>query len=568
MRVPTSVWLFLVLTVLTCIIAYWADNLGKNLGKKRISLLGLRPRQTATLISMASSVAIMLVTLLLLTFLSADFKNALFRADRLNANNQKLRVDNASLESQRQRSREEVQQLKSAAQKSKNDAQQAADDEAKAQRETGEARAVTTKARRQLASTRTQLAAAKSAVGAAKNALQTAKTSLTSAQQKASAAATRERAAQTRSRIADVAARAAEIKARAAASNAKLAQSQKDSAVAQADDARQKAGNARREADSAKRETNNARSELKTAQDDVKAAQNEVQTAQGNLSIVQESTKGIVAANRKAVEDQVKLEKQNRELLANNEDLKTSSEQIINAFATGDISISVGQVFAERIIAPGQTASAIQDQLNALQNDALQELEKPPIDATKARLLSLPAIIDNRRVSFDAEKLQSILIENLLGSEVPVAVRWVAARNHATGEKEIEGRLVPIEVRTVAPAGTVLAQETLAAGQSDAAVFSRLLALTDEARGAARARGVIPPLSPQQPNFFAVGTNERVFTALREIQSRGGAVRVSLVADAPLSSVAPPAVRFVIETPGNAAASTRAPAAASPPPSS
>ena len=310
---------------------------------------------------------------------------------------------------------------------------------------------------------------------------------------------------------------------------------------------------------------------MKTAQDEVQAAQDEVRTAQENLRTVQESTKGIIAANRKAVEVQARLEARNRDLLANNEALKSSSEQIINAFATGDISISVGQVFAERIILPDETAGAIQDQLNALQNDALQELKKPPINATRVRLLTLtlPTGVDNQRVSFDAEKLQSILIENLLGVDVPVAVRWVAARNHANGEKIIEGRLVPIEVRTVAPAGTVLAQENIAAGQSDAAVFNRLLALTDQARGAARTRGVTPPLSPQQPNFFAAGTNERVFAALREIQSRGGGARVSLVAESPLSSVAPPLVRFVVEAPENAAASTRAPdAAGSPAPSS
>src|ERR1017187_2561151 len=59
----TPLYLLFGLTAATCVIAYWADNLGKKLGKKRISLFNLRPRQTATLISMASSVGIMILTL-------------------------------------------------------------------------------------------------------------------------------------------------------------------------------------------------------------------------------------------------------------------------------------------------------------------------------------------------------------------------------------------------------------------------------------------------------------------------------------------------------------------------
>src|SRR5919112_73412 len=72
------------LTVATCVIAYWSDNLGKNLGKKRISLLGLRPRQTASLISMVSSVGIMLLTLIALMVSFRNFRHALLRYDRVN----------------------------------------------------------------------------------------------------------------------------------------------------------------------------------------------------------------------------------------------------------------------------------------------------------------------------------------------------------------------------------------------------------------------------------------------------------------------------------------------------
>ncbi len=58
----TPLFLLVGLMIATAVIAYWSDNLGKKLGKKRVSLLGLRPKQTATLITIASSLVIMLVT--------------------------------------------------------------------------------------------------------------------------------------------------------------------------------------------------------------------------------------------------------------------------------------------------------------------------------------------------------------------------------------------------------------------------------------------------------------------------------------------------------------------------
>lgn len=86
----TSIKLILVLILVTCFIAYWSDNLGKKLGKKRISFLGLRPRQTATAITMASSCAIMLVTLLVVSLLDRNTRQALWRFDSINKESQRL----------------------------------------------------------------------------------------------------------------------------------------------------------------------------------------------------------------------------------------------------------------------------------------------------------------------------------------------------------------------------------------------------------------------------------------------------------------------------------------------
>jgi hypothetical protein len=519
MRVPTSFWLFLVLTLLTCVVAYWADNLGKNLGKKRISLFGLRPRQTATLLSMASSVAIMLITLLALTYLSQDFKNAVFRSDRLNLSNEKLRRQNTKLERQRDTFNARLLNLQKEVTQSQKASAAANKAREAASRDADEAANKTRAAQAKFASTRAELTSAQASLDAAKNAAQSARSSLTTARQSERAARVKERTAQESFKKAQQKARDTEQQAHEAEQQAKLAGEQKEQAQSQAKKARREASKAR---------------------DNLDEAQEILREARRNLLTAQTKTLEIARENAQAQNIKEQMEAQ----IGN---LRLRSAQIVNAFVTNNILVTVGQVFAERIVQPGGSVSELQTELNLLQNEALDQLRKPPIAASSAELLPLPAMINGLEEPVDAERLQRILIEGLREIQTPVAVRWVAARNHAVGEKQIDGRLVPIAVRVVAPQGTVLAQVIVAGRQSDARVFSQLLALTDSARNAAKTRGVDPPLSPQMPNFFAAGTNDRVFAALRDIQARDGNSRVRLIADAPLTTVAPPQVRFLIE---------------------
>ncbi len=66
---------FLVLVVLMGgAIAYFADRLGRVLGKKRLSIFGLRPRHTAGLLTVAAGILIPFLTVLLLMGVSKDFR--------------------------------------------------------------------------------------------------------------------------------------------------------------------------------------------------------------------------------------------------------------------------------------------------------------------------------------------------------------------------------------------------------------------------------------------------------------------------------------------------------------
>jgi len=70
--------LIISIIVISGIIAYLGDVLGRRIGKQRLSILKLRPRYTAILISIITGVIIATITLAILTIASEDVRTALF----------------------------------------------------------------------------------------------------------------------------------------------------------------------------------------------------------------------------------------------------------------------------------------------------------------------------------------------------------------------------------------------------------------------------------------------------------------------------------------------------------
>ncbi|MGQ9473968.1 MAG: DUF3084 domain-containing protein, partial [Candidatus Caldatribacteriaceae bacterium] len=74
-----SGWLLIVsIILLGGIIAYLGDTLGRRIGKRKLSLLTLRPRYTAIVMSVLTGILIAGTTLALLSFASQDVRTALF----------------------------------------------------------------------------------------------------------------------------------------------------------------------------------------------------------------------------------------------------------------------------------------------------------------------------------------------------------------------------------------------------------------------------------------------------------------------------------------------------------
>ena len=87
----------LFLVTISGFLAYIGDMLGFKLGKKRISLFGMRPRNSARFIAVVIGIFIMLFTLGFASFVSQEVRIALFNIDNLLEQQKNLMIKNKTL---------------------------------------------------------------------------------------------------------------------------------------------------------------------------------------------------------------------------------------------------------------------------------------------------------------------------------------------------------------------------------------------------------------------------------------------------------------------------------------
>lgn len=528
----TPVILVLGLVVATCVIAYWADNLGKKLGKKRISLFGLRPRQTATLISMATSVGIMLFTLAVLLVSSASLRNAIFRYDEIrreaNENRrllQTLRVSVVDAEKRAESARQTLEKTQS-----------------QLQRETvstRKARSLTAAARKELQSAQNNLNAARLAESAAQRGQATA------------------RRGESNARRGETNALQAEAGARRGERRALLSQ-------------REAQGRAQR----LRTDLSNSRSVLKFTRDELN--NNGVQLAQQRAALnrVRLAAGGFIKRNGELIKRQAVLSASIETLKAQRETLEAQNQQAYQAFikaaqdlaenagglvellGQGKIAVGLGQVFAEARVSPASDAARARAMLRTLLDqgsETAKRLGGQPYSLEEggvSRVLHLVprSVGEPGQRQWLAEDAQIEQLATYLTTfTVPVSLRLVAARNYAEGEMRFEARPVIVPIKRAFVSGETITSATIDGTATDAQLFNLLLALVNAGEGVARGRGVVPLVSEKNPSFYAEGTNERIFDALREVQMRARTVRVRLIAAEDASTIDNLRVRFDIE---------------------
>jgi len=75
--------LIAVLAIMGGAIAYFGDKVGTKIGKKKLSMFGLRPKHTSIIVAIATGILITASTLTILTITSRDVRTALFGMDKL-----------------------------------------------------------------------------------------------------------------------------------------------------------------------------------------------------------------------------------------------------------------------------------------------------------------------------------------------------------------------------------------------------------------------------------------------------------------------------------------------------
>jgi uncharacterized protein (DUF3084 family) len=92
--------LILIIVSISAVVSYVGDVLGMKIGKKRISLLGLRPRYTSTVITLCTGVGVALLTLVVAAYTSESIRGAMFGQNYLQRQITSLNKDLSERQSQ------------------------------------------------------------------------------------------------------------------------------------------------------------------------------------------------------------------------------------------------------------------------------------------------------------------------------------------------------------------------------------------------------------------------------------------------------------------------------------
>ncbi|UCC69355.1 MAG: DUF3084 domain-containing protein [Armatimonadota bacterium] len=110
-----GILLITALVIVSGVIAYVGDIVGRRMGRKRLSVFGLRPRHTAIVISVAAGMLITLLTLGVAISVSEDVKDGFLRVAEMRDEQQALSQQLAGLDGALKEREQELQRVRQAA---------------------------------------------------------------------------------------------------------------------------------------------------------------------------------------------------------------------------------------------------------------------------------------------------------------------------------------------------------------------------------------------------------------------------------------------------------------------
>ncbi len=88
----------LIVMIVSGVVAYVGDRVGHQVGRKRLSLFGIRPRYTSTIVAVGTGMLIALLAMLLAVLFSQQVKTALFRMNQISLEISQLEAREQNLE--------------------------------------------------------------------------------------------------------------------------------------------------------------------------------------------------------------------------------------------------------------------------------------------------------------------------------------------------------------------------------------------------------------------------------------------------------------------------------------
>ena len=108
--------MFFVLMLMGGLIAFLGDKIGSKVGKKRMTLFGLRPKYTSVIVTIISGVLISFLTVAVLAVVNENVRVALFGLSKLQAQmanlNQEIIVKNKELDEGKSSLRQGIKSMK------------------------------------------------------------------------------------------------------------------------------------------------------------------------------------------------------------------------------------------------------------------------------------------------------------------------------------------------------------------------------------------------------------------------------------------------------------------------
>ncbi|MBV8637358.1 MAG: DUF3084 domain-containing protein [Candidatus Eremiobacteraeota bacterium] len=89
----------LIIMIVSGVIAYVGDRVGHQVGRKRLTLFGIRPRYTSTIVAVGTGMIIALLAILVAIIVSQQVKTALFRMNQISLQITQLQAQKNDLES-------------------------------------------------------------------------------------------------------------------------------------------------------------------------------------------------------------------------------------------------------------------------------------------------------------------------------------------------------------------------------------------------------------------------------------------------------------------------------------